>query len=129
MTAACRGELAELDHPHCGGGDDGLRDRGEAEDGVGRHRPSRFAVGQAVGLDVRELAILHYGDDGADDALLLDGGLDGGVDSLGELGHGPTIIGARRVGNRHDRAFATRASRACRFFGQGKTSPYVRRLI
>ena len=84
-------EPAGFDHRHGGGGDDGLGDRSEAEDRVVLHLAAGFAVGEAVGLEVGELSILHHGNDGADDALLIDGGLDGGVDAVGDVCHAGTM--------------------------------------
>jgi hypothetical protein len=86
--SAVEREFAEFDHSHRGGGDDRLGDGSEAEDVVFLHRAAGLAVRLAIGLEVGDLALPHYGDHSADDALVVEGGGDGGVDALGEICHG-----------------------------------------
>jgi hypothetical protein len=78
-------QLAVLDEQHRGGaGGDRLGERGEVEDGVGRHRLARrFDLARAVRLAVKDLPVAHHQDDGAGGALVVDRGGDGGVDPFG----------------------------------------------
>lgn len=55
-------DLALLDQIHDAPGGDGLRNRGDPEDGVGGHRTAILAVRLAVGSGPRHLAVPHDGD-------------------------------------------------------------------
>ena len=77
-------EFALLVQQEGGGGGDGLGERVDAENRIGRHGPLGFPVGKAVGLKVENPAVAGDEGDGADEATLGEGLGDGGFDEFGE---------------------------------------------
>jgi len=58
-------ELASFHHAHRHRGDDGLGERGQEEDRILSHGPSRFAVREAGGAAKGHLAVARHQDDHA----------------------------------------------------------------
>jgi hypothetical protein len=85
--------MAFLVENHHRGRREGLRHRANAEDAVGLHRLSGFAILHALRFEVSDLAVTHHQRDRAGDALVVDILLHGFADTLETLGRQPDEFG------------------------------------